>query len=61
MKAKLYVHGKKPVIVMDLEVGKKRMEAYLKATQPAFEAAVAHANTHAVSHTGVLAGPRVRT
>lgn len=46
--------------VLDIELGQKRMEAYLKATQTAFEAAVERASTLGQAATGVLAGPRVR-
>jgi len=38
----------------------KRMAEYLKATQPAFEAAMARVSTLGQSATGVLAGPRMR-
>jgi hypothetical protein len=46
--------------VLDSELGQKRMEAYLKATQAEFEAAVERANTLGQAADGVLAGPRVR-
>lgn len=60
MKAKHYVQGKKLLVLEEKELGKKRMDAYLKATQPAFEAAVARASALGPAATGVLAGPRVR-
>jgi len=46
--------------VLDSELGWKRAEAYLKATQASFEAAVQRANALGLADTGVLAGPRVR-
>lgn len=46
--------------VLDSALGKKRMEAYLKATQPEFEAAVERASTLGQAANGVVAGPRVR-
>lgn len=45
--------------VQDIELGKKRTEAYLKATQDSFEAAIERANKLGLADTGVLAGPRV--
>ena len=44
----------------DSAVGQKRMEAYLKATQSQFEAAVERASLLGQEANGVLAGPRVR-
>lgn len=46
----------------DLEraLGQKRMDAYLKATQTSFEAAVERASALGQADDGVLAGPRVR-
>lgn len=46
--------------VEDIELGKKRTEAYLKATQASFEAAVERANKLGLADTGILAGPRVQ-
>lgn len=44
----------------DSTLGQKRMDAYLKATQASFKAAVERASTFGQAATGVLAGPRVR-
>lgn len=46
--------------VHDIELGKKRAQAYLKATQAEFEASVERANALGLAEVGVLAGPRVR-
>lgn len=45
---------------LDIALGRKRMDAYLKATQASFEAAVARASTLGHAADGVLAGTRVR-
>ena len=52
--------GRKANDVLDSSLGKKRMDAYLKATQAEFEAAVERASALGQAATGVLAGPRVR-
>jgi hypothetical protein len=46
--------------VLDGELGQKRLEAYLKATDASFKAAVERANALGLADVGVLAGPRVR-
>lgn len=60
MKMKPLVLSKKSSKLDDKEVRQRRVEAYLKATQPAFEASVARASELGILGTGVLAGPRVR-
>lgn len=52
--------GRQPKEDFENAVGQKRMEAYLKATQAEFEAAVERANLLGRDVNGVLAGPRVR-
>lgn len=47
-------------VVLDIEQGKKRAEAYLRATEASFKTAVERANALGLVDTGLLAGPRVR-
>lgn len=41
----------------DIELGKKRAEVYLKATEASFKAAVERANALGLADVGALAGP----
>ena len=52
--------GRQANDILDSKLGQKRAEAYLKATQASFEAAVKRAKALGLADTGVLAGPRVR-
>ena len=52
--------GRQANDILDSKLGQKRAEAYLKATQASFEAAVERANALGLADTGVLAGPRRR-
>jgi len=60
MKSKHYRPRRQANDVLDSESGRKRAEAYLKATQAEFEAAVERASALGLADAGVLAGPRVR-
>lgn len=45
---------------LDNKLGQQCAEAYLKATQAEFEAAIERARKLGLTDTGVLAGPRLR-
>jgi hypothetical protein len=60
MNTNRYRASEKPVDAEESERGKRRMEAYLSATQAEFEAAVKRASRLNLPTEGVLAGHRVR-